>query len=257
MDALSLSPSVDGTAASSSAPGTLVVAAPPSVLTTPIDAAARAVANRSQTPAGDASKSTRKRKAMEQQQTELSTTCPVCKHTAGHVGESIVVAPCCDKQLYCRACATDLITKGFKQCLHCTKKLPPLRDFNIFDVSEIENPTHRTLIQDFFDMSRRCDTTRAPTPAAAAVVPGQCAVPADPPGLDRAEKRAPPEAIRVRLSSPLNAHACRIPARTSPPTLPLTQGRCVCRRRLWQASCISSKTSTSLHYPVTKSQLGR
>ena len=60
MDALSLSPSVDGTAASSSAPSTLVVAAPPSVPMAPIDAAARAVANSSQTPTGDASKSTGK-----------------------------------------------------------------------------------------------------------------------------------------------------------------------------------------------------
>ena len=76
MDALSLSPSVDGTAVSNSAPGTLVVAAPPSVPMVPIDAAARAVANSSQTPTGDASKSTGKRKTMEQQ-TELSTTCPV------------------------------------------------------------------------------------------------------------------------------------------------------------------------------------
>ena len=172
MDALSLSPSVDGTAVSNSAPGTLVVAAPPSVPMVPIDAAARAVANSSQTPTGDASQSTGKRKAMEQQ-TELSTTCPVCKHTAGHNGGSIVTAPCCEKQLYCRACVTDLITKGFKQCLHCTKKLPPLRDFKIFRVSEIEDPTARALIQDLFDMSRRCDMTPAPTPAAAVVVPDQ------------------------------------------------------------------------------------
>jgi len=90
---------------------TLVVVAPPSVPMAPIDAAARVVANSSQTPTGDASKSTGKRKTMEQQ-TELSTTCPVCKHTAGHNGGSIVTAPCCEKQLYCRACVTDLITKG-------------------------------------------------------------------------------------------------------------------------------------------------
>lgn len=172
MDALSLSPSVDGTAASSNAPSTLVVAAPPSVPMAPIDAAARAVANSSQTPTGDASQSTGKRKAMEQQ-TELSTTCPVCKHTAGHNGGSIVTAPCCEKQLYCRACVTDLITKGCKSCLGCTNKLQPLRDFKLFRVSEIESPAVRALVQDLFDLSRRCDMTPAPTPAAAAVVPDQ------------------------------------------------------------------------------------
>ena len=172
MDALSLSPSVDGTAASSGAPGTLVVAAPPSVPIAPIDAAARAVANSSQTPTGDASQSTGKRKAMEQQ-TELSTTCPVCKHTAGHNGGSIVTAPCCEKQLYCRACVTDLITKGCKSCLGCTNKLQPLRDFKLFRVSEIESPAVRAIVQDYFDISHRCDMTTAPTPAAAALAPHQ------------------------------------------------------------------------------------
>ena len=172
MDALSLSPSVDGTAASSNAPSTLVVAAPPSVPMAPIDAAARAVANSSQTPTGDASKSTGKRKTMEQQ-TELSTTCPVCKHTAGHNGGSIVTAPCCEKQLYCRACVTDLITKGCKSCLGCTNKLQPLRDFKPFRVSEIESPAVRAIVQDHFDISHRCDMTTAPTPAAAALAPHQ------------------------------------------------------------------------------------
>ena len=176
MDALSLSPSVDGTAVSNSAPGTLVVAAPlvaapPSVPMVPIDAAARAVANSSQTPTGDASKATGKRKASEQQ-TELSTTCPVCRHTAGHTGGSIVTAPCCE-QLYCRACVTDLITKGCKSCLGCTNKLQPLRDFKPFRVSEIESPAVRAIVQDHFDISYRCDMTTAPTPAAAALAPHQ------------------------------------------------------------------------------------
>ena len=144
--------------------------APPSVPMAPIDAAARAVANSSQTPTGDASKSTGKRKTMEQQ-TELSTTCPVCKHTAGHNGESIVTPPCCKKQLYCRACVTDLITKGCKLCLGCTNKLQPLRDFKPFRVSEIESPAVRAIVQDHFDISHRCDMTTAPTPAAAALAP--------------------------------------------------------------------------------------
>ena len=139
------------------------------------DAAARAVANSSQTPTGDASKATGKRKASEQQ-TELSTTCPVCRHTAGHTGGSIVTAPCCEKQLYCRACVTDLITKGCKSCLGCTNKLQPLRDFKPFRVSEIESPAVRAIVQDHFDLSRRCDMTPAPTPAAAVVVTARTVV---------------------------------------------------------------------------------
>ena len=84
-----------------------------------------------------------------------------------------MTAPCCERQLYCRACVTDLKTKGFKSCLGCTKKLQPLRDFKIFRVSEIEDPAVRALVQDLFDLSRRCDMTPAPTPAAAVVVPDQ------------------------------------------------------------------------------------